>query len=48
MPSGFDWFESFGHGELTAKYYFRCTRPPDDDRIKILIKMTNISIYIHM
>ena len=36
MPSGFDGFESFGHDELTAKYcYFRCSRPPDIDGIKI-------------
>ena len=41
MPPGFDRFESFGHGELTAKHcYFRCPRLPDVDAIKILIKMT--------
>ena len=43
MPPGFDRFENFGHDELTAKLfisYFRCSRPPDVDGIKILIKMT--------
>ena len=41
MPPGFDSVESFGHDELTAKHcYFRCSRPPDVDGIKILIKMT--------
>ena len=36
MPPGFDRFESFGHDELTAKHcYFRCSRPPDVDGIKI-------------
>ena len=39
MPPGFDRFESFGHDELTAKYYyFRCSRPPDVDGIKIFDK----------
>ena len=41
IPPGFDRLESFGHDELTAKHcYFRCSRPPDVDGIKILIKMT--------
>ena len=36
MPPGFDRFESFGHDELTAKHcYFRFSRPPDVDGIKI-------------
>ena len=35
-PPGFDRFESFGHDELTAKHcYFRCSRPPDVDGIKV-------------
>ena len=39
MPPGFDRFESFGHDELTAKHcYFRCSRPPDVDGIKIFDK----------
>ena len=39
MPPGFDWLESFGHDELTAKHcYFRCSRPPDVDGIKIFEK----------
>ena len=39
MPPGFDRLESFGHDELTAKhYYFRCSRPPDVDEIKIFDK----------
>ena len=39
MPSGFDRFESFGHDEITAKHcYFRCSRPPDVDGIKIFDK----------
>ena len=39
MPSGFDRLESFGHDELTAKHcYFRCSRPPDVDGIKIFDK----------
>ena len=39
MPPGFDRFESFGHDELTAKRcYFRCSRPPDVDGIKIFDK----------
>ena len=38
IPPGFDTFESFGY-ELTAKhYYFRCSRPPDVDGIKIFEK----------
>ena len=38
MPPGFDRLESFGH-ELTAKHcYFRCSRPPDVDGIKIFDK----------
>ena len=40
MPPGFEGrLESFGHDELTAKhYYFRCSRPPDVDGIKIFDK----------
>ena len=38
MPPGFDRFESFGHDELTAKNYFRCSRPPDVDGIEIFDK----------
>ena len=47
MPPGFDRFESFGHDELTAKHYFRCSRPPDVDGIKIFDKndqATNINV----
>ena len=37
--SWFDRFESFGHDDLTAKHcYFRCSRPPDVDGIKIFDK----------
>ena len=36
MPPGFD---KLGHDELTAKRcYFRCSRPPDVDGIKIFDK----------
>ena len=36
MPPDFDRLENFGHEELTAKHcYFRCSRPPDVDGIKI-------------
>ena len=39
MPPGFDRLESFGHDELTAKHcYFKCSRPPDVDGIKIFDK----------
>ena len=39
MPPTFDRLESFGHDELTAKHcYFRCSRPPDVDGIKIYDK----------
>ena len=39
MPPGFNRFESFGHDEFTAKHcYFRCSRPPDVDGIKIFDK----------
>ena len=39
MPPGFDRLESFDHDELTAKHcYFRCSRPPDVDGIKIFDK----------
>ena len=39
MPPGFDRFQSFGHVELTAKHcYFRHSRPPDVDGIKIFDK----------
>ena len=32
-------FESFGHDELTERHrYFRCSRPPDVDGIKIFDK----------
>ena len=35
----FDRFESFGHDDLTAKRcYFRCSRLPHVDRIKMLDK----------
>ena len=38
-PWVFDRFESFGHDKLTAKHcYFRCSRPPDVDVIKIFDK----------
>ena len=38
-PPGFDRLESFGHDELTAEHgYFRCSRPPDVDGIKIFDK----------
>ena len=36
MSPGFDRFKSFGHEDLTAKHcYFRSSRPPDVDKIKI-------------
>ena len=39
MPPGFDRLESFGHNKLTAQHcYFRCSRPPDVDGIKIFDK----------
>ena len=39
MPPGFDRLETFGHDELTAKHcYFRCSRPPDINEIKIFDK----------
>ena len=39
MPPSFDRFESFGHDELTEKhYYFRCSKRPDVDGIKIFDK----------
>ena len=39
MPPGFDRLESFGHDELILKHcYFRCSRPPDVDGIKIFDK----------
>ena len=35
-PPCFDRFVSFGHDKLTTKhFYFRCSRPPDVDRIKL-------------
>ena len=38
-PPGFYRFESFGHDDLTAEHcYFRCSRPPDVDVIKIFGK----------
>ena len=40
MPPGFARFERFGHDELTAKYcYFRYSKPPDVDGIKIFDKL---------
>ena len=37
----FDRIKTFDHHDLTAKhYYFGCSRSPDVDGIKILIKMT--------
>ena len=52
MPPGFDRFESFGHNEFTAKHcYFGCSRPPDVDGIKILIKMIrlqNTAFYLNV
>ena len=39
MPPGCDRLESFGHDKLTVKYcYFRCSRSPDVDGIKIFDK----------
>ena len=39
MPPGIDRFENFDHDELTAKHrYFRCSRTPDVDGIKIFDK----------
>ena len=38
MPPGFNRFEGFGHDNLTAKQYFRCSRPLDVDGIKIFHK----------
>ena len=39
LPSGFDRFESFGDHELTVKHcYFRYSKPPDVDEIKIFDK----------
>ena len=36
IPSDFERFESFGHDELTAKYYYlSCSRPPDIDVSKV-------------
>ena len=38
-PPGFNRFENFGHYDLTAKHcYFRYSRPPDVDGIKIFDK----------
>ena len=38
-PPGFYRFESFSYDDLTAKHcYFRCSRPPDVDGIKIFGK----------
>ena len=35
MPPGSDRFESSHYDELTAKHrYFRCSRPPNVDKIK--------------
>ena len=44
-PPGFDRFKSFGHDDLTTKHcYFRCSRPPDVDgiKLKVLIKMAKL------
>ena len=42
-PPAFDRFKSFGHDELTAKhFYFRCSRSPDVDGSKFLIKMARL------
>ena len=39
MPPGFDGLESFDHDEIIVKHcYFRCSRPPDADMIKIFDK----------
>ena len=39
MPPGFDRLESFGDDEVTVKhFYFRCSRPPNFDGIKIFDK----------
>ena len=49
MPPGYDWLESFGHDELTAKHcYFRCSRPPDVDGIKIFDKDDQALFFILM
>ena len=46
MPPGFDRLESFGHDEFTAKhYYFRCSRYPDVDGIKIFNKVDQAAIH---
>ena len=37
-PPHFDRFESFGHDDLTAKRYLRCSRPPNVDVINIFDK----------
>ena len=40
MPPSFDRFESFGHDKFTTKHcYFRCSRSPDVDGIKIFDKV---------
>ena len=47
MPPDFDRLESFGHNELTAKHcYFRCSRPPDVDGIKIFDKDDLYDCYV--
>ena len=39
MPPSFDRFKNFGYDELTAKNCcFRCSRPPDVDRITLFDK----------
>ena len=39
MPPDFDRFGSFGNDKCTAKHcYFRCSRPPDFDGIRIFDK----------
>ena len=37
-PPCFDRFKSFGHDDLNAKHYFRCSRPPDVDGITMFDK----------
>ena len=41
-PPAFDRFKSFNHDDLTVKHYFRCSRVPNIDGIKTLIKMTRL------
>ena len=52
MPPGHDRFESIVHDELTVKYcYFRCSRPPDVDVIKLFDKddqLQNTVFYLNV